>query len=243
MNGCISKLRQYGLCRFIQFSLAELKLKLYYQLFLGSYSQCQEDLILDRLVHHKRQGFYVDIGACDPIRFNNTTRFYKRGWHGINIEPGVSQWKEIIAKRPKDINLNIGVGLKKDSLTYYSIDPPTLSTFQQNQAHAHIKQGFHILEKVRVPVLPLKNIFQKYVKKKYIDFISIDVEGMEMQVLASNDWKIFRPYFICIESADYSKTNEGRDNCEHIGTFLKKVGYVKVFDNGLNSFYKDTHHG
>lgn len=243
MNALLEKLRRYGLRRFIQFALSEIRLVVFNRWLLGSYSQCQEDLILDRLVHYKKNGFYVDIGAYDPIRFNNTMRFYKRGWYGINIEPGISQWKNIAAKRPKDINLNIGVGLKKDSLTYYSIDPPTLSTFQQNQAQAYIKQGFHLLEKVRILVFPLKNIFRKYAKEKYIDFISIDVEGMEMQVLASNDWKIFRPHFICIESADYSKTNKGRDNYEHICTFLKKVGYTKVFDNGLNSFYTDTHHG
>lgn len=120
------------------------------------------------------------------------------------------------------------------------MDPPTLSTFELRQAAAYKKQGFSVLGKVNVPVLPLRDVLHKYVKHTVVDFMSIDVEGMEMQVLESNDWKKYRPHFICIEAADYSQTKKGAENYEHIQAFLIKAGYRKVYDNGLNAFYKDT---
>ena len=194
---------------------------------------------MDRLLGNKKKGFFVDIGAYDPYYISNTMRFYRRGWRGINVEPNRESWKRFVTFRPRDINLNVGIGVKKGSLLYYSIDPPTLSTFQEDQAEGYIKRGFTLLEKTKVPVVPLKNILKKYVNKVIVDFISIDVEGMEMDVLKSNDWRAFRPKYICIESCDYSNTKKGRDNYERIGEFLKKVGYGCVFNNKLNSFYKD----
>jgi FkbM family methyltransferase len=236
MNNIFRKLHQYGIYKFIKFFFEELRSKLYYQLFLGSYGQHQEDLILDQLLHHKQRGFYVDIGAYDPIRFNNTMRFYKRGWHGINIEPGVDQWKNLCKARPRDINLNIGIGLYGDSLTYYSMDPPTLSTFSQNQASAYIRQKFVLWKKVKVKVLPLREIFEKCVKSKQIDFISIDVEGMEMEVLKSNDWKKYRPQFLCIEIETPGGKRQLMNHPVHI--YLKKQGYQWIKNNHTNAFFK-----
>ena len=240
MKAAFRKLRQYGLIQFLQFALTEIKMKLYYQLFLGSYSQFQEDLILDKLLQYRKNGFYVDVGAFDPYRFSNTMHFYRKGWSGVNVEPNKEHWKRFIKFRSHDINLNAGIGDKKGKLTFYSIDPPTLSTFQKDQADAYIKKGFKLLEKAKVPVFTLKEVLAKYAKNKKIDFLSVDVEGMEIGVLKSNDWKLYRPNYLCVESADYSDTKEGSDSYKGIRIFLKSAGYKKILDNGLNSFYIST---
>jgi FkbM family methyltransferase len=236
-------LKRYGPSVLIAFIVSESYARVWRRLVLHSFSQSGEDLVLDRLTGHKKRGFYVDVGAYDPYRFSNTMRFYLRGWRGINIEPDTQRWSLFRETRARDINLNIGVAEKRGNLTYFRMDPPTLSTFELKQAKAYVKQGFPILDNVKVPVLPLSEVFRKYLKNQLIDFMSVDVEGWETTVLASNDWKKFRPRIICIESADFSKTKLGKQNYLDSESFLKKAGYRKIFDNGLNSFYEDTKHG
>ena len=242
MNALLNKLRHYGLKRFIIFTLSEVRLLLVNRFFMGSYSQVQEDLVLDRLTGNKKLGFYVDVGAYDPYRFSNTMRFYRRGWHGINIEPNTEYWKRFVAERSRDINLNIGIANQKGILTFFSMEPPTLSTFVERQAEEYIRNGFLLREKKRISVYPLRLIFDKYLNKKHIDFLSLDVEGFEMVVLKSNDWRRYRPWVLCVETAiegDQDKTSKIKRS---IKRYLEQIGYRFVFDNGLNSFYTDTYH-
>ena len=78
-----------------------------------SYSQYQEDLILYILLYDIENGFYIDVGAFDPIKVSVTKAFYLRGWTGINIEPQPDK-KDLFDKdRPKDINLPLAIGEKK----------------------------------------------------------------------------------------------------------------------------------
>ncbi len=235
-----NKVRQYGVRQSIQFALYELKLKWYYPIILNSYSQLQEDLILDKLTGHKEKGVYVDVGAFDPKRFSNTMRFYRRGWRGITIEPNRLYWQRFLSARKHDINLNAGVGQKRGTLTFYAMDPPTISTFQKDQVSVYKKQGFRLVETVAVPVYPLKQIFQKYLRNKTIDFMSIDVEGMEIEVLRSNDWNKYRPRYLCIEFIDFPKSMTGIQSGQKIEVFLRAVKYKRVYGNDLNSFYEDT---
>ncbi len=231
MSTLFDKLRQYGVVRTLQFACSEVIHQWYYQRFFESYSQNKEDLLLDKLLNYKKRGLYVDVGAYDPYRFSNTMRFYKRGWNGINIEPNVENWKKFQSIRTKDINLNVGVGERKGTLTFFSMDPPTLSTFSASQAAEYEKQGFRIKSKKKIKILPLRAIFAKHIGKSGIDFLSMDVEGFEMSVLRGNDWKSFRPHFLCIETAVGNKNK--------ISRFLFGVGYKVVIDNSLNSFYKN----
>lgn len=233
MNGIVNSLRRYGFIRFFSFAMSELYARVWRYRVLHSFSQNGEDLTLDKLLGHKKKGTYIDIGAYDPYRFSNTMRFYERGWRGINIEPDSERFKHFTLKRPRDINLNVGIANKKGSLTYFVMDPPTLSTFVEAQAKEYVQKGFLIKEKKKISVIPLRDVLFKYIGKKRIDFLSLDVEGFEMSVLQSNDWKRFRPKFLCIETAVSEKNR--------IGRFLVQIDYVTVFDNGLNTIFKDVH--
>lgn len=236
------RLRQYGPLLFIQFAFAGFRLRVINRLLLGSYSQSKEDLILDTLTGKKMTGFYVDVGAYDPIWFSNTLRFYKRGWRGINIEPDTSHWKRFEAQRPRDINLNVGVGTKRGKITFYRMDPPALSTFSRERVTENLRDGFTIEEQTPVRIRPLKDIFSRYAGGKKIDFLSLDVEGMEMDVLRSNDWHRFRPKFLCIESSyGTKKYRENKRIRQLLKVYLTTQHYTLLFDNGLNAFYKDTH--
>ena len=98
---------------------------------IGSFSQYNEDLLVDVLLNCKKNGFYVDVGANNPSILSNTKRFYDRGWKGINIEPNPELYKEFVLERKRDVNLNIGVGNSSDKLPFYVMSANTLSSFDK----------------------------------------------------------------------------------------------------------------
>lgn len=227
------KLRLYGPGKFLRFLCLELWQRLYLRPIRGSFSQKGEDLEIDRLLNHQKTGFYVDVGAGDPDRFNNTKRFYLRGWHGINIEPNSRLYQKLVAARPRDINLNLGVAKEKGELTFYEIFPDTLSTFSKEEAAKRQAEGHQIVCETKVPVETLAGILTEYLENNTIDFLSVDTEGFDLIALQSNDWQKYRPKVICLESAVGKAANINRQP----GQYLESLGYQKAYDNGLNCLY------
>ncbi len=212
---------------------------LYWERIRGSYSQRHEDLEIDRILKYKNKGFYVDIGAYHPNRFNNTKRFYNKGWNGINIEPNKINYLKFKKYRARDINLNIGIALSEENLTFFNINPPTLSTFSESRTKEYKKQGFEIISKEDIKAQRLETIFDKYVKEKEIDFISIDTEGYDMEVLKSNNWNRNQPKLICIESAIHDESDENKkQRLQEYEIFFKTIHYKKIYDNEVNFIYQ-----
>lgn len=239
MNDVIYKLKLYGPIKFGKYLFAEFKM-VFYHIFFQSYSQCQEDLILATLLSNVSKGFYIDIGAYDPIRFSNTRRFYQRGWSGINVEPNLFQYARFKKFRSRDINLNIGVSNKRANMYYYKMNPTTLSTFSARKAEEYQRKGYVLEEKRIVPILPLNLIFRKYVKKKVVHFMTIDVEGFDMEVLRGNDWSVFRPVVVCLE-IHFSESNSRDDKMRElmIIKFMRNHNYSYVGKTLLNYFFVD----
>ena len=213
-----------------------MRYRLYAQFIKGSYSQYGEDLIIDKILGFKKDGFYIDIGAGDPSRFNNTKRFYLRGWHGINIEPNVSIFKKLKEDRKRDINLNIGIRKNKGRINFFVFFPDTLSTFSEKIAKDYTNQGFRIVKKLRVEVKKLAKVFEEYVEKEAVDFLSIDTEGGELDILESNHWEKYRPKLICVETSPHGEGDSGLK----IENYLKSVAYREIFDNRLNKIFIDS---
>lgn len=195
----------------------------------GSFSQFQEDIILYYLLDGKQRGVYVDIGANSPITLNNTYFFYLKGWRGINVEPNPILFEEFQSKRLDDINLNIGVGEKNESLTFYMLEDDTISSFNYDFATKNAKDfNSKIIDKRKIEVLTLKTVMEKHLNGNTIDFLSIDVEGFDLEVLKGNDWDLYRPRVVLIESNRQGSL---------ILSFMKEVRYELIFSNGCNSFF------
>jgi FkbM family methyltransferase len=203
---------------------------MYRQKILSSYSQYGEDRILDELLQFRNAGFYVDVGANDPIKFNNTYRFYKRGWRGINIEPNPNLFAKILKVRKFDINLNYGVAKTIAQLTFFKVLPDTLSTFNKEVAYQAQVDGYEIEEALTIEVRPLREILDSLDTKR-IDFLSIDVEGLEEEVLLSNNWTKFRPNFIVLEI---------NRNGERLRNILRGERYIEIFNNDTNAIFRDA---
>lgn len=168
---------------------------------LKSYSQEGEDMILRRLFEKQKKGFYVDIGAHHPKRFSNTFFFYKSGWRGINIDAMPNSMCLFNKIRPRDINIEIPISDKKQKLKYYMFNEPALNSFSKKLAEKRAdKNNYNIISEKDIETSTLEEIFKKYLPYgRKIDFMSIDVEGLDLQVLKSNNWRQFRPKFVLVE--------------------------------------------
>lgn len=198
----------------------------------GSHSQYLEDIFIDSIFRGKAAGTYIDIGANDPSELSNTKRFYDRGWSGVNVEPDVTMYKKICQARLRDINLNLGIGKQADNITFYELSPNTLSTFNKKSALDSVrKEGAKIVSETTVKVLSLVELFKTTVPGRQVDFLSLDAEGYEHEILTSNDWKSCRPIAIIVE------LNQDRNG--RVFYYLKDQGYILVYFNGTNGIFVD----
>ena len=205
---------------------------------INSNSQLYEDYLMEKILGKISTGFYLDIGANNPDRLNNTKYFYDKGWNGINIEPNPLLHKEFLEKRKRDNNLCIGIGLQEGEMDFYSFKENVLSTFSSKEADKRKKDGFEIDKIFKVRTDTLKNVLASNLPKNIkLNFMSVDTEGFDIDVLKSNDWDIYRPEIICIETNEFGKTEISRDR--EVINFLKSKNYKEIFFNGINSIFID----
>ena len=209
---------------------------------ITSYAQNFEDVMLAR-AFPGATGFYVDVGANDPDIDNVTRVFYERGWSGINIEPLSANSVELRKKRPRDINLEMAVGEKEGSITFYEIGKwHGYSTTDPVLAKQHRKDGLAVIEH-KVPVRKLSTILEEHADDRIIDFLKIDVEGTELSVLRGADLRRHRPKIIVLESKMpvtinmVDRVDEVPDRVEEYSDFLAPLGYHFIYHDGLNSFF------
>ncbi|MBL4663621.1 MAG: FkbM family methyltransferase [Flavobacteriaceae bacterium] len=206
-----------------------------------SYAQEGEDLLLNRFLKNKQKGFYVDIGAHHPKRFSNTYYFYKKGWKGINIDAKPQSMVAFQQERPRDTNLEIGISEKRGELMYYMFNEPALNTFSESEALK--KDGlrnFKVIEKLKIQTYPLVEILDKYVAiDQKIDFMTIDVEGLDMEVVASNDWEKYRPEIILVEDLQRYKLLE-LPNKSPLSKMLVDCEYEFVARSFNTMFFKNN---
>lgn len=199
------------------------------------FGQDGEDLILDRLLDRQAKGFYVDVGAHHPARFSNTYLFYQRGWRGINIDAMPGSMRAFKRLRPRDINIEAGVAGVADQLAYFQFNEPALNTFDADEAQHKNKPPYRLLNTTNVQVERLDRILDQHMPPgQLIDFMSVDVEGKDYEVLRSNDWQRYRPRFVLAETlrTDLLKLRD----CP-VTDFLITVGYRPIAKAYNTSFF------
>lgn len=203
-----------------------------------SYSQEGEDMILRRIFDGQPTGFYVDVGAHHPKRFSNTHYFYRLGWQGINIEPNPDMQRSFRVVRKRDINLPLGVAEQRGELTYYSFDEPALNTFDSALVEQRLSNtNYKVIRETVVPVMRLDEIFEQHVRADIpIDFLTIDVEGLDYAVLKSNNWQRFRPKVVLVEDLEHSLEAALGGN---IHSFMSANGYRLIAKTFNTLFFED----
>jgi FkbM family methyltransferase len=192
-----------------------------------SYSQEGEDMIIERFLENRSDGFYVDVGAHHPIKFSNTYRLYRRGWRGLNIDANPGSMAVFRWIRPRDINVEAAASSSSKELTYYIFNEPALNTFNKALALERQSSGHCISGEVTIMTSPLWQLLDQYVPPHTkIDLLTVDVEGLDYDVLLSNDWGRYSPEFIlaeCIGRPTLDKTN-----LDPIAQLLSKQHYLMI---------------
>jgi FkbM family methyltransferase len=202
-----------------------------------SYAQNFEDVLLWRAFSTIKDGFYIDVGAYDPIIDSVTAAFYQHGWHGVNVEPVEEQFKRLASSRSRDINLSIGLGRRSETATLYVFPSTGLSTMSREFAEQHIAAD-RPMHKHTIQIRTLAEVCREHAPAD-IHFLKIDVEGAERDVLAGADFSQHRPKIILVEA-----TRPGSPVPNHQGwePILLSADYRFVWFDGLNRFYAAAEH-
>ena len=174
----------------------------------------------------KKEGIYIDVGCYHPIRSSNTKFLYDKGWKGMNIDLSDESIDLFNISRPKDINLNLAIGEKKEKkYFYYNKKLHHANTINKNFYKKFLKDDK--IKKDKIDVFPLTFLLNKYFKNKVIDFLDIDAEGHDLQVLKGIDFNKNNIIFILIEVHSFDKKT--RINSNKIWNLLKKKKYTLAY--------------
>ena len=174
----------------------------------------------------KKDGIYIDVGCYHPIRLSNTKFLYDKGWRGINIDISKKSIDLFKIARKKDINLNIGIGNKnKVSEAYFKKDIFHANTL----VYDHAEKLLGEYTKKKINVYTLNSVINNHAKNKKIDFLDIDCEGKDLEVLEGLDLNKNEIDLISIEMHGYDEKTK-RDG-ELIFDIMKKNRYKKLYGN------------
>jgi FkbM family methyltransferase len=202
-----------------------------------SYAQEGEDIVLQRFFDGKQDGFYVEIGCHHPFRFSNTYLFYKLRWSGICVDPLPGTKRLFNRWRPRDIVIETGVASERTTLTYWMFNEPALNTFDAKlAAERDATQRYKIVQKQDVAVDRLDSILERHLPSpdQRIDFLTIDVEGFDFEVIRSNDWQRYRPSAVVVESLNAELIDISVDPSYQ---FLLQRGYVPYAKTGFSIIF------
>lgn len=218
----------------------------FYNIFIRNYkflkngSQFQEDKYVLSQFPKNYVGKYLDIGCFHPTRHNNTYSMYKLGWTGINIDLNPLTIELFNYARPKEINLNIGISnLETKKKLYFLDELNTQNTLDENQLsflknHHNIQD--HEIHEETIKVKPINSILEEY-SFDDIDFMNLDVEGHELEIIKSFNFSKYRIKYLCVEMINHNETAINRSNeikkilIENNFQLIKQIDYNFIFKN------------
>lgn len=200
-----------------------------------TYSQWAEDILVLKAfetIFNIRTGTYLDIGANDPTILNNTWLLYSSGWTGALVEPNPELVQKIKNKRPKDKVLNVGISETTSKLSLTVFDNHTLSTFSEEEALFYDKQGYKRSNSYEVECISINELIEANFDSTP-NFISIDIEGNEFEILSKLDFSKYKPEIFCIET--YSWAKDERDL--RITSLFQEQGYTILAETPVNTIF------
>ena len=208
------------------------KIYLYYNLYIRhkcyldrkQYSQWGEDLFIDNFFNNKNNGIYLDIGCFHPYMYSNTCLLHKRGWSGVNVDINQTSIDLFNIIRPNDTNICAAVSKEKKDLKVYFDDPFSPVNTVDKKFYENLEISFKNKKIFTIQSKTIQEIFDINKIKDEIDFINIDAEGLDFEILQQIDFSKYKVNLLSIEThnVDGSKT----ENFESIKNLLAKNGYL-----------------
>ncbi len=197
-----------------------------------SFAQNAEDVMIDR-VFQKKTGFFIDVGAFHPIIDSVTKHFSQLGWRGINIEPDREIFAELERDRPNEINLCCAVGRNNGEAVLHQISVRQCSTISESQFAQFDENLRGGSKNLTVPLRTLADICDEHANGE-IDFLKIDAEGSERDIIEGADWDRHRPRLLLVEATVTGTSEPNWADWEP--TLLSKNYLFQHFD-GINRYY------
>ena len=193
------------------------KIYLYYNLYIRhkgfvnrkQYSQWGEDLFIDSFFKNKDNGIYLDIGCFHPYMYSNTCLLHKKGWSGVNIDINQTSIDLFNIVRPNDTNICTSINEKKKEFKVYFDDPFSPVNTIDQKFYESLKKSFFKNEKVlTVQSKSIQEILDAGKIESVIDFINIDAEGSDFEILKQINLSKYKAKLLSIEThnVDGSKT-------------------------------------
>jgi FkbM family methyltransferase len=202
---------------------------------MHSYSQFGEDRIIQDFFPVGYKGVCIDVGAVDGIKLSNTYHFEKQGWMCICCEANPTMYDDLKMNRHNAIHCAVGSEDKLEvqfnivNLKGQGGNETAISGLQIDQRlyndHLFLQPS---VRQINVPMMCLDTILKRYPAIDKIDFISVDVEGTEIDVIKGLDIKKWMPKLIVLENNYNDKKYE---------EYMSSVGYKKELRNIVNDFY------
>ncbi|MBK7560883.1 MAG: FkbM family methyltransferase [Chitinophagaceae bacterium] len=210
----------------------------------GSYSQSGEDIIISDLFNRLgiNQPSYLDIGANEPVSLSNTYRLYTRGSQGVCVEPNPVLYKKLIKTRKRDICINSGVAFDENKEAAYFMFPEKLhglNTFSKKEADFWEQTGneqigkHQVTQVLKIELIDINELMEKYFSP-CPDLVSIDVEGLDFQIIKTINFDNYKPAVFCVETLGFGEENTEIKNTEFI-RYLESQGYFVYADTYINT--------
>lgn len=203
-----------------------------------TWSQEGEDRIIWELLKHRRYGFYVDVGAHHPKRYSNTYLLYRAGWNGLNIEPDPDLIRAFGIYRRRDFTIQAGVARTEGVLGLHRFADPALNTFDPQVAELRKAEGWPWRDTINVRISPLVELLRSR-SVQQVDFLNVDTEGYDHEVLLSNDWQQFRPAVVAVEIPTRSALDTALSDSHKLMT---NQGYVLIAKTLRTAIYQARTH-
>jgi FkbM family methyltransferase len=199
-----------------------------------SYSQNGEDILMAKALKglKRKHITYLDIGAHAPIALSNTYLFYRGGHRGVTIEPNPALYIEHRKLRPRDVCLNVGIALGRETeMDYYMFEDSVMNTFSKMQLeHLIHNTNYTAYQTRRLPMMPVNAVLDHYFTSAP-NVVSLDTEGADLDILQTWDFSKWRPDLFCVETITY----------EQNATARKLTEIVRFMSSNRYSVYADTH--
>jgi FkbM family methyltransferase len=207
-----------------------------------SYGQTGQDVLADYILRKYRKvpptsdykGVFVDVGCCFPIKASNTYFFYERGWRGICIDANPAMAEGFRKHRPEDKFVLAGVGSEETTKPFYTFTNPQWNTFDVRRS---IKMAKVFLGEIEVKIRRLEHILDELLESgQKIDFLSLDIEGLELPALESLNLKKYRPSLITMEMI----CPIGKIHSQDASKYLIQNGYQLLSHTGHDASFLDV---
>jgi len=235
-----AKIQQFKLTKMVKRIIRKLESFMLIMKGIGkvSFSQYGEDLIIVSIIDrfNIKNISYLDIGANQPIKLNNTYCLYLRGYSGVLVEPNVYLCNQLKSVRPNDKILNIGISDNNvEEADYYTFDDGLYNTFSKETAVSTEKEGMQIKKIIKIALKDINEIISENFEQSPT-IISLDVEGMDERILHKLDFEKYQPLLICVETVNFS-IKSALIKTESLLDFMKSKGYFIYADTHINTIF------